>query len=86
MTTKSTELFSRAGATCRSVTALVIAAFWRGRTVKEIDAALAARSLSEQALAFGAIVVTLFGLSLLAAQFGWIGLLAFWLGLIVVLR
>ncbi len=65
---------------------MVVAVFWRRRSVKEIDAALAARSPGEQALAFGAIAFALLGLSLFAAQFGWVGLLVFWLGLIVILR
>ncbi|MEM6891522.1 MAG: hypothetical protein AAGD43_27205 [Pseudomonadota bacterium] len=86
MTSKSPEVLSRAGLLCRSITALVVAAFWRRHNIKDIEAALAARSKLEQALAFGAIVISIFGLSLFAAQFGWLGLLAFWIALIVILR
>lgn len=86
MTLKPTELVSRAGAICRNVTALAVSAVVRTRSVKEISASLAVRSPGEQALAFGGVALVIFTLSLIAAQFGWLGLLVFWLGLIVVLR
>jgi hypothetical protein len=69
---------------CRSVAVGLIGGFRRSMTHAEIEARLAARPLSEQTLIVGATLAALALTSLLFAQFGVVGLLVFFV-LVVVL-
>lgn len=71
---------------CRDVAAALIAACWPGRDYDEVVAWLAVRAPSAQnAIVFGTLAC-LFGLSVVAAQFGLLGLCVFWLAVIWIIR
>ncbi|MEM1129232.1 MAG: hypothetical protein AAGH83_01790 [Pseudomonadota bacterium] len=80
------SLLKRAGHLCRAVASALIAGVWRSRSVKDVYAQLSARSTQEQVTIIGGVLVVLLLLSLFAAQFGWLGLLAFWFLLIVIVN
>lgn len=71
---------------CRNVAVGVIAGLARRRSIEEIDAALSRRRPQEQTAIVAAILGLLFLFSLVAAQFGWIGLLLYWLAVIVLVN
>ena len=75
-----------AGATSRKVAAALIAGVWRKRSVREIDAWIRRRPGRDQVMITGGVLVALLALSLVAAQFGWVGMLVFWLGIIVIVN
>lgn len=86
MTETLRTLLPRAGALCRTCAVTIISGLWRRHSIKEIDARLRARPLRDQVVITAAVLAGLFLLSLLAAQFGWIGMLAFWLLVIVLVN
>jgi hypothetical protein len=61
----------------------LIAGVWRRRSVRETHERVAALPMRDQAGIVAGVLGLLFGLCLIAAQFGWIGLLVF--ALLVVL-
>lgn len=65
---------------------MVIAGVWRRRSFSEIEARLLSLSRAGQAAVTSAVLGFLFLLSLFAAQFGWPGVLAFWLAVVVIAR
>lgn len=67
----------------RMASVALIAGVWRGRSVREVHDRVAALPMRSQAGIVAGTLGLLFGLCLVAAQFGWIGLLAF--ALLVVL-
>ncbi|MEO0751230.1 MAG: hypothetical protein AAFY25_05465, partial [Pseudomonadota bacterium] len=69
----------RMGILCRTVAVQLISAVCRWRSFDELNAAITSRSASSQAVITASAIAVLFGLSLVAGSFGWIGLLAFWL-------
>ncbi len=77
---------ARVGAVCRLVAALLIAGVWRSKTLGEVEARLRQAPARQQALAVGGVLGLVFLCSLFAAQFGWIGLIVFWLGVILIAR
>lgn len=72
--------------TCRNVALGLIAGLDRSRSVEDVDAALARRSGPEQAVIVGGVLALLLLFSFVASQFGWIGLLLYWLAVIVVVN
>lgn len=80
------SLAHRTGITCRRAAATLVGGFLRNRPLAEIDAALAARPAREQALLVGGVLAALALLSFLAAQFGVVGMLGFWLAVIVLVN
>jgi hypothetical protein len=77
---------SRIGTLCRGAAATLIARLWPGHTVRDVDRRLAACPARQQAMVTGGVMLVLLLLSLFVAQFGWIGILLFWLGVILVAR
>lgn len=75
-----------AGLRCRGVAALLVARLWPGMDRDRVEARLAARPVREQVALVGGVLAALFLVALLAAQFGWIGILVFWLAVILVVR
>jgi hypothetical protein len=67
----------------RMATVALIAGVWRKRSLKETHERICALPLRDQAGIVAGVLGLLFGLCLLAAQFGWVGLLVF--ALLVVL-
>ncbi|MEM1065249.1 MAG: hypothetical protein AAF771_05890 [Pseudomonadota bacterium] len=86
MATSDTRVIERAGSLCRGSASAIIAGLYRRKSISEINALLAARPAGEQAVIVGGVLAGLLVLSLLSAQFGWIGLLLFWLAVIVVVN
>lgn len=76
----------RIGQIIRSVTVVLIAGVCRWRSASDIEAEFKSRSLQQQALVSAAVLSALFVLSVLAASFGWVGLLVFWLVVIAVVN
>jgi hypothetical protein len=71
---------------CRNVAVTLISGLVSRLGYREIEDRIAALPLRDQVLVVGGVLAALFLLSLLAAQAGWIGLLLFWLGVVVVAR
>ena len=86
MTDPLASLLRRSGATCRGAVAALLSGMLPGRTIDDVEDRLSARPLPEQAAIVGGVLAALFLLSLLFAQAGWIGILLFWLGIILIAR
>jgi hypothetical protein len=86
MTGRLTPLLHAAGRRCRAVVAALLSGLVSRLGVEEIEARLAARPPREQVLLVGGVLALLFLLSLLAAQAGWVGMLGFWLAVILIAR
>jgi hypothetical protein len=76
------RLFSLA----RLVAASLIAGVDRRRSLRDVHDALSARSLRQQILITGGVLLTLFGACLFAAQFGLVGLLVLFLAIVVLVN
>ena len=74
------------GRMCRTVAVAIINGFRRKLSFDETEARIVALPLKEQVLLTGLVLSGLFCLSLIAAQFGLIGLAVFWLGVILLIR
>lgn len=74
------------GTSARRVAAALVAGVWRRKTLPEVEGRFAALRPAEQFLLVGGVIAAIFLLSLLAAQFGWIAMLAFWLTVIVIVN
>lgn len=72
--------------TARTVASALIAGFRRGEDADRVEARLRMLPVRDQALIVGATLAGLFTASLLAAQFGLPGLLAFMLAVIILVR
>ncbi|MBM7068431.1 hypothetical protein [Actibacterium sp. 188UL27-1] len=68
------------------VSAMLIAGVWRSRSLSEIEAALRQSPQPRRAVLVLFPLVLLFLLSLIAAQFGWIAMLVFWMGVIALVN
>lgn len=80
------RFIAKAGTVCRIVAASVIAGLWPRRSLADIEARLAACPARQQVVIIGAVLVCLFLLGFLAAQFGWIGVLLYWMSIILIIR
>lgn len=86
MARTSRDLTAGAGALCRKVAVLIISGVFRRRPIRDIDADIRQRPLRDQILITAGVLAILLALGLVAAQFGWIGILVFWLGVIVLVN
>lgn len=86
MALTSRHIAARFGSTCRKVAIVVIAGVCRWRSPEEVSAAIEARPLAQQATITVGVLAILFACSLVAAQFGWIGMLVFWLVVIALVN
>lgn len=80
------NLLAPVGLVARRVSAALIAGIWRGRDLADVERRLADQPLREQALIVGATLAALLCCAVLAAQFGWLAMLGFWLGVIVIVN
>lgn len=71
---------------CRNVAVSLIAGVCRWRSIGDINAAVKSRPLPMQAMITAGVIATLFGLSFVAGYFGWVGLLVFWLAVVVLVN
>lgn len=81
-TTGQDSLLNRAGRTCRMVASALIAGVRRRETLDEIEDRVADLPRGDQVLIVGTTLGGLFLLSLIAAQFGFIGLGLYLLGVV----
>jgi hypothetical protein len=70
----------------RAGAAALIAGVYRRQSIREVHDRLSARPVAEQAAIVGGVFSILFALGALATQFGWVGVLAFWLAVIVLVN
>ncbi|MEL6643812.1 MAG: hypothetical protein AAFQ79_07750 [Pseudomonadota bacterium] len=76
----------RFGVLCRTSAVALIAGVYRRSSIQEVNDHMVARPLQQQVLITPAVLGALFALSALAAQFGWIGMLLFWIAVIVLVN
>ncbi|MFO7757585.1 MAG: hypothetical protein R6V26_03750 [Roseovarius sp.] len=74
----------RGGTLFRRVAATLIAGLWPGRSLRDVDDALSARPPRQQAVITGGVLLCLVLAGFFAAQFGWIGILVFWMVVILI--
>ena len=86
MATTIKTLMPRIGTLCRTIAVALIAGVCRWRSIREVNDRIVARSVQEQALITAAVLGVLFAICLFAAQFGWIGMLVFFLAVIIVVN
>ena len=80
------RLLFRSAVLSRTCAAALIAGLWPGRSLRDVNARLSACPASQQAAITAGVLTSLFLVGLFAAQFGWIGVLLFWLAVILVIR
>jgi uncharacterized membrane protein YdbT with pleckstrin-like domain len=82
MATTIKSWLPRIGVLCRTAAVALIAGVCPGQSVGEVNSSIVARPIREQTMITVAVLAALFVISFIAAQFGWIGILLFWLGVI----
>lgn len=80
------RLLTPVGHICRLGASSLIAGVWRRRTPSEVEDRLRALPMRDQVLAVGGVLALLFLVAVFAAQFGIIGMLAFWLGVVLLVN
>ncbi len=80
------QALARGGTVSRRVAATLIAGLWPGRNLRDVDKALAAKPPRQQTTIIGALLLCLVLAGFFAAQFGWIGILVFWMVVILLAR
>ena len=80
------SLLSPLGHVCRTVSATLIAGVWRRRSIEEVEGRIKALSLRDQVGVVAGVLSLMVLLSLFAAQFGILGLLAYLLGVVVLVN
>lgn len=86
MSMTHTSPLRRAGQIMRTAALMVVAGIWRTKSLDDIEAAVIRQSGPVQVSIVLAVLAGLFVTALLFAQAGWIGILIYWLGLILVVR
>jgi hypothetical protein len=86
MTGRFGSLLRFAWLRARAAVSALLSGLWTGLDIDEIEARLAARPLPEQALLVGGVLALLFGLSLVFAQAGIGGIVAFWIVVALIAR
>lgn len=81
-----TDLIHRVWTRCRDVAVALMAACWPGRGFSDVEAWLTRAPPPMQRGVVLGVLAALFGLSVVAAQFGLIGLCVFWLIIIWLIR
>ena len=80
------QVLFRGGTLCRRGASTLIAGLWPGHSLHDVDHALAALPVRQQAAITSGVFLGLVMAGIFAAQFGWIGILLFWLAVIVIAR
>ena len=86
MVDQTQGMLGQAGMVFRAGAAAVIAGLWRNRSLAEVHDWLGTLPKRQNAMVVGGVFATLFLLSLLAAQFGWIGMALYFLAVIVIVN
>ncbi|MEO0944627.1 MAG: hypothetical protein AAFY06_07255 [Pseudomonadota bacterium] len=74
------------GAHCRRSAVTLIAGVCRWRSIGEINDWMLASPVRKQALVTTSVLGAVLAVSLLAAQFGWIGMLVFFLAIVLIVN
>ena len=80
------SFLSTVGRMCRTVAVAIVAGFRRKQSFEAHETRIAALPLREQVIFTALVLAGLFCCSVIAAQFGLIGLALFWLGVILLIR
>ncbi|MEL6549255.1 MAG: hypothetical protein AAFQ54_03320 [Pseudomonadota bacterium] len=75
--------FSEAARACRRVAVGLIARAWPGESLSDVEARIAAQPLTIQTLIVTAVLALLFAGAMLAAQFGWVGMLFYFAAVVL---
>lgn len=79
-------LMTQLGAHCRRSAVTLIAGVCRWRSIGEINDWMLASPVRKQALVTTSVLGAVLAVSLLAAQFGWIGMLVFFLAIVLIVN
>lgn len=85
-TGSKTRLLTSAARLCRTVAVMIIAGVRRKIPFDEHEARIAALPRPSQVTLTALVLLGLFAASMIAAQFGIIGLALFWLGVVLLVR
>jgi hypothetical protein len=80
------QVLVRGGVLFRRVAATLIAGLWPGRDLRDVDDTLATRPPRQQTAIIAGVLLCLGLTGFFAAQFGWIGILIFWMAVILIAR
>lgn len=86
MPTTFKHYLGKAGSLCRTCAACIIAGLWPRHSLADVEARLAACSPRQQIVITSGVLVLLILLGFFAAQFGWIGILVYWMSVILIIR
>lgn len=86
MRTTGEGLLLSFGQLARTVAATLVAGLWRRMSAEQIEARLKALPARDQAGLVGGVLGLMLLCSLFAAQFGILGMLGFWLAVILLVR
>ena len=80
------HMLGKTGTVCRTCAACIIAGLWPQHSLSDVEARLAACSSGQQVAITGGVLFLLVLLGFFAAQFGWIGVLLYWMSIILIVR
>ncbi|MGY6633379.1 MAG: hypothetical protein ACXIU8_06490 [Alkalilacustris sp.] len=80
------HLLAPLGQMCRTVSATLIAGVWRSRSIDQVEARIKRLGLRDQVGVVGGVLGGMVLLSLFSAQFGLVGMLAFFLAVVVLIN
>lgn len=80
------RLLAPLGQMCRTVSATLIAGVWRSRSIDQVEARIKRLGLRDQVGVVGGVLGGMVLLSLFSAQFGLVGMLAFFLAVVVLIN
>lgn len=80
------SLTGKAVAVCRLAASALIAGVARHLSVKDVNDRIAAKTIRDQAFVLGGVILVLLLSAILAAQFGIVGMLVYFLSIIVIVN
>ena len=80
------ELLCTMGGLARTASSGLIAGVWRSRSVEDVEARIKRLALRDQVGVVGGVLGLLLLLSLFAAQFGILGMILFWVAVILLVN
>lgn len=86
MSASAKHLLGKVGSLCRICAACIIAGLWPRHSLSDVEARLAACSSGQQVAITGGVLFLLVLFGFFAAQFGWIGVLLYWMSIILIVR
>lgn len=86
MATTLDRILVPAGNLCRTAASALIAGVWRRLSLEEVEARLKAQPVRDQAAIVAGVLAGLLAASLVAAQFGIVGILVFLLAVVLIVN